>query len=136
MKFLSNSLSAAKSLAGIILLFALSAQLHAAAMLSLSGSAMDVKYENDTEVRLSLIDWSSVEERAEVEKAYREYQKNNDLEEEFDKSIKPRVLEVLSENFNHLNILFEKEKMSFLTKTSCPFEKEQSSFLKRNNCHF
>ncbi|MBT5483441.1 MAG: hypothetical protein HOH14_03005 [Gammaproteobacteria bacterium] len=80
MKFLSNSLSAAKSLAGIILLFALSAQLHAAAMLSLSGSAMDVKYENDTEVRLSLIDWSSVEERAEVEKAYREYQKNNDLE--------------------------------------------------------
>jgi chemotaxis protein histidine kinase CheA len=53
--------------------------------------------------------WFNFTKKMDVLKVIRKY---TDLEEEFDKSIKPQVFEILSENFNHLNVLFEKEKFN------------------------
>lgn len=83
MKNRTHSLSAAKSLAVLFLLSIFSiipAVSQAAAILTLSGDTGDVKYETDSGIRISLIDWSADDQRMAVEDAWRQYQQDNDLD--------------------------------------------------------
>lgn len=78
MKLCNHSLSAAKSLTGLLMLCCLAASAQAAAILTLTGKAADAKYEADGEVRLSLIDWSDNGQQEAVEAAYRQYLEDGD----------------------------------------------------------
>lgn len=76
----AHSLSAAKSLAVFVTLTLCAAAVQAAASMTLSGDAADVKYETDSGIRISLIDWSSPEQMTAVEDAWRQYRQDDDLE--------------------------------------------------------
>ena len=80
MKMFGFSLTATKSLAAIMMLAVFATHAQAAAKITLKGEADDVKYETDAGIRLSIIDWSSAEQQQAVEKAWRQYQQDNDLE--------------------------------------------------------
>ena len=80
MKLFANSLSTAKGLMVLLMLTVFSCGTQAASILSLSGTAEGVKYEDDAELRLSVIDWSAPEQLAAIETAYRQYQDDSDLE--------------------------------------------------------
>jgi len=64
----------------LLMLTVFSCGTQAASILSLSGTAEGVKYEDDAELRLSVIDWSAPEQLAAIETAYRQYQDDSDLE--------------------------------------------------------
>lgn len=80
MKLMPISLSATKSLAVLITLTWLSLSAQAAAIMTLSGEAGDVKYETDAGIRISLIDWSAPDQQEAVEQAWRQYQQDNDAD--------------------------------------------------------
>lgn len=80
MKYFSHSLSAASSLAVLMLITLCSAGVQAAATMTLSGDAAGVKYETDAGIRISLIDWSADEQQAAVETAWRQYNQDDDLD--------------------------------------------------------
>jgi len=81
MKLFSHSLSTVKSLTVLTLMACLvSTNAMAAARITLSGATSDVKYETDSDIRLSLIDWSTPEQQDAVESAWRQYNDDGDLE--------------------------------------------------------
>ena len=80
MKHFNRSLSAVKSLAVICVLACMAGGAQAAAILQLSGTTPATKYETDAGIRISLIDWSTTEQQALVENAWRSYQQDQDLE--------------------------------------------------------
>jgi hypothetical protein len=80
MKNLSHSLSTATSLAVLMIISLCSASAHAAAKLTLSGKATEVKYETDADIRISLIDWSVPEQQSAVASAWRQFREDDDLE--------------------------------------------------------
>ena len=80
MKSFAYSLSTARSLTVLLMLLVFSCGTQAAAILTLSGKAEDVKYEDDAKLRVSVIDWSAPEQLASIEAAYRQYQDDRDLE--------------------------------------------------------
>lgn len=80
MKIFSHSLSAASSLAVLLLITLCSTGAQAAAKLTLSGKSTEVKYETDAGIRISLIDWSAQDQQAAVEAAWRQYRDDGNLE--------------------------------------------------------
>jgi hypothetical protein len=78
MKLMPISLSAAKGLAVLIVTTLLSLSAQAAAIMTLSGEAGDAKYETDSGIRISLIDWSAPQQQQAVEQAWRQYQQDGD----------------------------------------------------------
>lgn len=80
MRVFRHSLSAARNLVAMLAFCTLADVAQAAAILSLSGNAQDAKYESDSQVRLSVIDWSAPEQLEAVEAAYRQYQSDGDLD--------------------------------------------------------
>lgn len=80
MKLFANSLSTAKGLMVLLMLTVFSCGTQAASILSLSGTVEGIKYEDDAELWLSVIDWSAPEQLAAIETAYRQYQDDSDLE--------------------------------------------------------
>lgn len=80
MKTFNHSLSAVPGLAVLLMIALCSTGAQAAAKMTLSGKAAEVKYESDAGIRISLIDWSADEQQAAVEAAWRQYRQDDDLE--------------------------------------------------------
>lgn len=80
MSFAKCSLSFLKSLTVLLTLVAVTCNVQAASILSLSGKAADAKYEADSKVRVSVIDWSSEEQLSVVQDAFKQYKKDDDLD--------------------------------------------------------
>ena len=80
MKTFIHSLSAASGLSVLLMITLFAPGIQAAAKMTLSGKATEVKYETDAGISISLIDWSAEEQQVAVENAWRQYRDDGDLE--------------------------------------------------------
>lgn len=80
MSFVKCSLSFLGSLTVLLTLVGFTCSAQAAAILTLSGKATDAKYEADSDVRLSVINWSTEDQLAAVQNAFKQYQQDDDLD--------------------------------------------------------